>query len=297
MLHDTGKDKVFNIVNNTLLMMIIMLVMYPIIYITAASLSDPVQVALGKVWLWPSGFTLEGYQRIFDFEPIWTGYRNTIFYTLLGTFINLLITLPCAYALSRRDLVGRNFFMFLFLITMFFQGGIIPTFLVVKQLSLVDTIWAMVLPNAAFMWNIIICRTFFQTNMPIEIQESAQIDGCSNNRLFISIVLPLSKPIIAVMALFYGVAHWNAFFNALIYLSNRDLYPLQLILREILIMNQVTDMLQMSTDEMESMAKQMYMSEIMKYGLVIVSSLPVLIVYPFMQKYFMKGVMIGAIKG
>ncbi|WP_246067473.1 carbohydrate ABC transporter permease [Paenibacillus koleovorans] len=297
MLQDTGRDKTFNTINNALLMLITVAVLYPIVYILAASVSDPVKVGLGEVWLWPKGFTFEGYQRIFEFKPIWIGYRNTIFYALLGTAINLFITLTCAYALSRRDLVGRNVFMMLFLLTMFFHGGLIPTFLVVKQLGLVNTIWSMVLPNAAFMWNIIICRTFFQTSIPIELQESAQIDGCSNTRLFLRIVLPLSKPIIAVMGLFYGVSHWNAFFNALIYLSNRDLYPLQLILREILIMNQVTDMLQMSTDEMESMVKRMYMAEIMKYGLVIVSSLPVLIAYPFLQRYFMKGVMIGAIKG
>ncbi|MBO9609367.1 MAG: carbohydrate ABC transporter permease [Paenibacillaceae bacterium] len=297
MLQDTGKDKWFNSINNALLLLVTVMVLYPLVYIMAASVSDPVKVGLGEVWLWPKGFTLEGYERIFDFKPIWIGYRNTIFYALLGTAINLCITLAAAYALSRRDLVGRSGIMLLFLVTMFFSGGLIPTFLVVKQLGLVNTIWAMVLPNAAAMWNIIICRTFFQTSIPVELQESAQIDGCTNTRLFVSVVLPLSKPIIAVMALFYGVSHWNAFFNALIYLSDRNLYPLQLILREILIMNQVTDMLQMSTDEMESMVKRMYMAEIMKYGLVIVSSLPVLAAYPFLQKYFMKGVLIGAIKG
>jgi putative aldouronate transport system permease protein len=297
MLYDTRKDKIFNLINNVLLLLVSVGVLYPLVFIISASISDPVLVSLGEVWLWPRAITFEGYERILEFQPIWTGYRNTIFYTVVGTSINLFITLTAAYSLSRKDLPAKNVFMLLFVLTMFFHGGLIPTFLVVKQLGLVDSIWAMVLPNAAFMWNIIIARAFFQNSIPIELQESAQIDGCSNTRLFWSIVLPLSKPIIAVMALFYGVSHWNAFFNALIYLSNRDLYPLQLILREILIMNQVTDMMNMTSDQMEDMVKRMYMAEIMKYGLVVVSSLPVLVAYPFLQKYFMKGVLIGAIKG
>jgi putative aldouronate transport system permease protein len=297
MLYDTRKDKIFNLINNVLLLLVVACVLYPLVFILSASISDPVLVSLGEVWLWPRSITLDGYKRILEFQPIWTGYRNTIFYTVAGTSINLVVTLTAAYSLSRKDLPAKNVFMLLFVLTMFFHGGLIPTFLVVKQLGLVDSIWAMILPNAAFMWNIIIARAFFQNSIPIELQESAQIDGCSNTRLFWSIVLPLSKPIIAVMALFYGVSHWNAFFNALIYLSNRDLYPLQLILREILIMNQVTDMMNMTSDQMEDMVKRMYMAEIMKYGLVVVSSLPVLIAYPFLQKYFMKGVLIGAIKG
>lgn len=297
MLYESAKDKAFVLVNGLLLAVITLGVLYPLIFILVASVSDPIAVNGGEVWLWPKGATLDGYRRIFDFEPIWTGYRNTIFYTAVGTLINLALTLTSAYALSRKDLQGRNLFMFLFVLTMFFSGGIIPTFLVVKQLGLVNTIWAMMLPNAVGIWNIIIARTFFQMNIPIELQESAQIDGCSNMRMFRSIVLPLSKPIIAVMGLFYGVAHWNAFFNALIYLSDRDLYPLQLILREIMILNQVNDMLSMTSDQLENMSRQMYMADIMKYGLIVVSSLPVIVVYPFLQKYFLKGVLIGAIKG
>ncbi|NOU64850.1 ABC transporter permease subunit [Paenibacillus sp. LMG 31461] len=297
MFYETRKDKLFNKVNNILLLLITACVLYPIIFIMSASVSDPIRVSLGEVWLWPKGLTFEGYQRIFGFNPLWVGYRNTIFYTVVGTVINLFITLTCAYSLSRKDLVGRNFFTLLLVFTMFFHGGLIPTFLVVKKLGLVNTYWALLLPSAAFTWNIIITRTFFQTSIPIELQESAHMDGCSNTRLFLRIVLPLSKPIIAVMALFYGVSHWNSFFDALIYLSDRDLYPLQLILREILVLNQVNDMLNMTTDQMESQMKQMYMAEIMKYGLVIVSSLPLLIVYPFLQKYFMKGFLVGAIKG
>ncbi|RXZ83702.1 carbohydrate ABC transporter permease [Paenibacillaceae bacterium] len=297
MLYESRKDKVFIFINSVLLAAITLAVLYPLIFVLIASISDPTAVNNGEVWLWPKGATLDGYRRIFDFGPIWTGYRNTIFYTVVGTLINLSLTLTSAYALSRKDLYGRNAFMFLFVLTMFFSGGIIPTFLVVKQLGLVNTVWAMMLPNAVGIWNIIIARTFFQMNIPSELQDSAQIDGCTNMRMFWSIVLPLSKPIIAVMGLFYGVAHWNSFFNALIYLSNRDLYPLQLILREIMILNQVNDMLSMTSDQLENMSRQMYMADMMKYGLIVVSSLPVIVIYPFLQKYFLKGVLIGALKG
>lgn len=297
MLYETNKDKWFNAINSALLVLITAIVLYPLVFVISASVSDPVRVTLGEVWLWPRDLTLDGYKRIFDYTPIWTGYRNTIFYTLLGTCINLFVTLTCSFALSRRNLPGRNIFMLAFVFTMFFHGGIITNFLVVKQLGLVDTIWAMLLPNAAAMWNIIIATTFLQTSIPIELEESAQMDGCTHTRLFRSIILPLSKPIIAVMALFYGVSHWNSFFNALIYLTSRDLFPLQLVIREILILNQVSDLMSSTTDEMENMVRQMQMAEIMKYGLILVSSLPVLIAYPFMQRFFMKGVMIGAIKG
>lgn len=290
-------DRWFEWINGAILTMITIAVLYPLVFIISASISDPILVNNGRVWLWPEGIQFKGYERIFAYSPIWTGYRNTIFYTLLGTLINLFVTLTCAYALSRKDLVGRNGFMFLFVLTMFFSGGLIPTFLVVKSLGMVNTIWAMVIPNAAAMWNIIITRTFFQMNIPDELQEAAMIDGCSNMRLFASIVLPLSKPIIAAMGLFYAVGHWNAFFNGLIYLSDRELYPLQIVLRQILVLNQVSDMLTMTTDEMEALVEQMYMSEIMKYGLIIVSTLPVLIVYPFLQKYFVKGMLIGSLKG
>jgi putative aldouronate transport system permease protein len=297
MLTQSRGDRWFGLINNFILAIISLAVLYPLVFMISASISDPVLINSGRIWLWPRGIQFDGYERIFSYPHIWIGYRNTIFYTLLGTFINLVVTLTCAYSLSRKDLVGRNTIMFLFVLTMFFSGGLIPTFLVVKQLGLVNTIWAMVIPNAASMWNIIITRSFMQMNIPNELQESAMIDGASNMRQFISIVLPLSKPIMAAMGLFYAVGHWNAYFNALVYLTDRDLFPLQLVLRQILVLNQVTDLLTMTADELENLDKQMHMAEMMKYGLIIIATLPILIVYPFLQKYFVKGVLIGSVKG
>jgi putative aldouronate transport system permease protein len=290
-------DRMIDAVIYTLSSLILLLVAYPLIYILSASVSDPRMVTLGEVFLLPKGFTLEGYQKILEYKPIWIGYRNTLFYTIAGTLINLAVTLTCAYALSRRDLVGRNFFILLFTFTMFFSGGLIPTYLVVKKLYLTNTVWALLLPNAASMWNIIIARTYFMNTIPTELKEAAFIDGCSNTRLFFNIVLPLSKPIIAVLTLFYAVGHWNAFFQALIYLSDMKLYPLQLFLRNILIMDQMADMMGMDADAMEQVMRRLELKESMKFGIIVVSSLPVLMLYPFMQKYFVKGVMIGAIKG
>ena len=271
--------------------------LYPLIYVVSASLSDPVRVAAGDLLLWPIGFTLEGYETILDYSPIWIGYRNTIFYTLAGTLINLFVTLPCAYALSRRDMIGRNALALVFTFTMFFSGGLIPTYLTMKSLGLVNTVGAMLFPGALSVYNMIITRTYFQNSIPTSLQEAAMIDGCRNTRLFTTIVLPLSKPIIAVIALYYAVGHWNSFFNALIYLTNAKLYPLQLYLRNILIEDQMMEMMEGDSEAMEAMIRRMQLRESMKYGIVVVSSLPIIAVYPFLQKYFVKGVMIGAVKG
>jgi putative aldouronate transport system permease protein len=277
--------------------LVLLIVAYPLVYTVSASVSDPVQISLGQVFLLPNGFTLEGYQKIMDYKPIWIGYRNTLFYTAAGTVMNVSLTLLCAYALSRRDLAGRNFLMLLFTFTMFFSGGLIPTYLVVKQLHLINTVWAMLLPNALSIWNIIIARTYFQNSIPNELKEAAFIDGCSNTRLFLRIVLPLSKPLIAVLVLFYAVAHWNAFFNALIYLSDTNLFPLQLFLRNILIMDQMLDMMGADAEAMEQIIRRIQLKESMKFGIIIVSSLPVLVLYPFLQKYFIKGLLLGSVKG
>jgi len=290
-------DRVFEIVNVIFLFLILLVVLYPLVYIVSASISDPVYVNQGKMWLFPRGITFEGYQRVFQNPEIWTGYRNTMLYTVAGTAINLLFTIPGAYALSRKDLKGRGVMMGLIVFTMFFGGGLIPTFLLVSWLGMLNTVWALLIPNAVAVYNLIICRTFFQTNIPKELQESAEIDGCSNTVLFVKIVLPLSAPIIAVMALYYGVTHWNSYFNAIIYLKDRSLYPLQLILREILVQNQMNDTMLMTGDDMEAMAKQARIADIIKYAVMIVSSLPIIVIYPFMQRYFMKGVLIGSIKG
>ncbi|MHA6480926.1 carbohydrate ABC transporter permease [Paenibacillus sp. strain BS8-2] len=297
MIRESFGDRVFHVLNFIFLAIVLVVVMYPLVFIVSASMSDPILVSQGKMWLFPKGLTFEGYDRVFHNSDIWRGYRNTVFYTVLGTAINLFITLPCAYALSRKDLAGRQVLMGLFVFTMFFGGGLIPTYLLVKDLGMIDSVWALLLPNAAAVWNIIITRTFFQMNIPIEMQEAAEMDGCRTTRLFFSIVLPLSLPIIAVMGLFYGVGHWNSYFNGMIYLSSRDLFPLQLILREILVLNEMSASMLMDGDSMELMAQQARIADLIKYAVIIISALPLIIVYPFVQRFFVKGVLIGSIKG
>lgn len=297
MIKDTFGDKIFTLLIKGLLFVVLMLVLYPLIYIVSASVSDPMYVNSGQMWGWPKGFMLDGYERVFRNLDIWIGYQNTLLYTLLGTVLNLAFTLPCAYALSRRDLVGRNAIMGLFVFTMFFGGGLIPYFLLIKDLGMLNTLWVMILPGTVSVWNIIITRTFFQSTIPREIEEAAEIDGCSTTKLFIRIILPLSTPIIAVMGLFYGIGHWNGYFNAMIFLTDRDRFPLQLILREILIVQQMNDSMMLGGATAEAQAQQAKIAEIVKYAVIIVSTLPVIIIYPFLQRYFVKGVMIGSLKG
>jgi putative aldouronate transport system permease protein len=284
--------KWFDVTVYVLAAILFVIVLYPILFVLSASFSEPSAVISGKMVLWPVGFTLKAYTEVFHNHDVWIGYRNTLFYTVLGTIINLIMTTLAAYPLSRRDLPGRSIMMFAITFTMFFQGGLIPTFLIVKDLHMVNTFWALILPAAITTYNLIVMRTYFQTNIPWEMQEAAMIDGCSNIRLLWHIILPLSKPIIAVMVLFYAVSHWNAYFNALIYLRDRDLYPLQLVLREILISNQNALM-----GDSTSMVDSLMLAETMKYALIIIASVPVLVLYPFAQKHFVKGVMIGSIKG
>ena len=292
----TLSDRVFNIVNYLFLSIVLIVVAYPLYFIAIASFSDPFLVNNGKIWLIPRGIMVEGYGRIFRDSRIWLGYGNTVFYTVAGVAINLIATIPAAYALSRRDLWGRNLVMGLFTFTMLFGGGLIPTYLIIKSLGILNTRLVMIIPNAVAVWNLIIARTFFQTTIPEDMLDAARIDGCTNFRFFTNVVLPVSPAIIAVMVLFYGVGHWNAFFEALIYIKNPKLYPLQLILRSILIMNEAqTEM--MEAADPDSVADQQRIIEVIKYGLIMVASVPVLILYPFLQKYFVKGVMIGAIKG
>lgn len=262
----------------------------------SASVSSPEAVYQGRVWLLPVDFTLEGYRRIFHNTSIWRGYRNSIYYTVLGTTINLVMTLAAAYALSRKEFYARKFFTVIFVFTMFFSGGLIPTYLLVKSLGLLDSVWAMVLPNALAMWNLIITRTYFQTNIPDDLRDAALIDGCGNIKFLVRIVIPLSKPIIAVLILFYGVGHWNEYFNALIYLSDREMHPLQLVLRGILIQSQmVEDMF--SGETVVELAQMQKIAELIKYGVIIVASVPLLVLYPFLQRYFVKGIIIGSLKG
>lgn len=290
----TQGDKVFDVVNVLLMCLVLIIVVYPLWFVVIASVSDPSKVAGGEVLLLPSGFSLKAYKMVFRDSMVMTGYRNTIFYTVLGTCINLVMTVLAAYPLSRKDWVGRKLFTTLIMFTMFFSGGTIPTYLLMNDLGLVNTVWAMVLPGAVSVYNTIVMRTFFNNSIPLELQEAAMVDGCSNTRLLLQIVLPLSKAIIAVMVLFYGVGHWNAFFNALIYLTDSDRYPLQLVLRSILIQNTASqDML----GDVDTLGNRVMLAETLKYALIIVSTLPMMVLYPFLQKFFEKGVMIGAIKG
>ncbi|ANY76321.1 sugar ABC transporter permease [Paenibacillus ihbetae] len=294
MVKESAGDRLFDIINYILLAIVLTIVLYPLIFVAVASISNPAAVVKGEVWLLPKEINFTGYEKVFANKEILNGYMNTILYTVAGTIVNVGMTILAAYPLSRKDFRGRNIFTALFVFTMFFSGGLIPTYLIVKDLGMTNTMWALIIPNAVAVWNIIIMRTFFQQSIPFEIQESAQMDGCGNLKILLKIILPLSMPILAVMTLFYSVAHWNSFFSALIYLTERDKYPLQLFLREILIQSNMQDMIQTSE---ESLAKTIMEAESIKYALVIVANLPILMLYPFLQRYFVKGMVIGAIKG
>jgi len=276
-----------------------LLVLYPLVFIISASISDPVLVTSGQMWLFPRGITFEGYKRVFQSSDIMNGFKNTVTYTVLGTALNLIFTLTSAYALSKRHLVGRNFFMLMITFTLYFNGGLIPTYLLIMNLNMLNTLWVMLIPGLVGVTNLIIARTFFMNSIPQELEDSAMIDGASNTRTFLTIVLPLSMPVIAVMALYYSLSRWNAYFNALIYLSDRSRYPLQLILREILVENQTRTQLMITgvIEADEYLSSQMRLASLIRYSVIIVSSAPIIAVYPFIQKYFSKGVMIGAIKG
>ncbi|MBQ8189853.1 MAG: carbohydrate ABC transporter permease [Lachnospiraceae bacterium] len=288
------EDKIYYAISTTLITLFFLTVLYPIIYVISASFSSGRALMSGKVFLWPVDVGFEGYNAVFKHKDILTGYANTIFYTVVGTFINVSMTLLGAYPLSRKDLPGRGWITFFFTFTMFISGGTIPNYLLVKNLGMMNTRWAILIPGAISMYNMLIVRNFMQSNIPGELQEAAQIDGCNDSYYFFKIILPLSKATIAVITLYYAVSRWNSYFTALIYLNDRNLIPLQLILREILVNNEVSfDML---VDPVLQ-EKQETLREQLKYALIIVSSLPIMCVYPFIQKYFVKGVMVGSIKG
>lgn len=287
-------DKVFDIINYAILFLVLMAVMYPLYFIVIASVSDPSAVSRGEVWLIPKGFNIDGYKEIVKNKDIWMGYGNSIKYTVLGTAINICLTIPAAYALSRNELVGKKYIMAIITFTMFFGGGLIPTYLLVNKLGINNTMWALLLPGAVSVFNLIVARSFFVQNIPEELFDAGQVDGCSYFTFFFKIVLPVSKPIIAVMVLMYAVGHWNSYFNALIYIRDRSLYPLQVILRELLIQQESAAGL---SQDAVSAAEQQRLADMLKYGVIIVSSLPVLCMYPFVQKHFVKGMMIGSVKG
>lgn len=289
----TWNDLIFNIILYGMSIIILLIVIYPLYFIVIASFSNPTEVANGKVWFVPSQFTVDGYKEIMRHSELWTGYRNTIVYTVLGTVTGLAVNIPAAYALSRRDLVGRKLITFFFIFTMFFNGGLIPTYFTIRDFGLYDTFWVMVLPFSVVVYPIIIARTFFDSSLPQGILDAAQIDGCGNLRFFFQIALPLSKAVLAVIALYTAVSQWNAYFNALVYIRNEDLKPLQLVIRNILITNQAMA----GTGDGLAAQEARRLSELMKYAVIIISTVPIMCVYPFVQKYFSQGVMIGAIKG
>ena len=292
-------DRVFDTCNIAVMVLLLLIMLYPLYYIVIASVSEPYDVAMGKVFLKPSGFTLEAYRNVFENRKIWVGYRNTVFYTLFGTLLNLGLTLPTAYVLSKKQLMGRTFFSWYFLIPMYFGGGLIPTYLLVKSLRLINTPVVIVIMGGLSIYNMIVTRTYFTNSIPEELYESARIDGANECGGFFRIALPLAAPIIAVMTLYYGVARWNDYYTALIYVSKARYQPLQLVLRSILIMNEsaLVDAGNLSSEEMELMARRAYMAEAMKYSIIFIASAPLLAAYPFVQKYFVRGIMIGSLKG
>ena len=288
------EDRILYFVVYTVIILFLLVILYPIIFIISASFSEGSEVQLGRVYLWPVKPTLEGYRAVFSHRNIMTGYRNTILYTLGGTLINVVVTVLCAYPLSRRDMPMRGFFVFLFVFTMFFGGGLIPTYLLVNSLGMVNTFWALLIPGAMSVYNMIITRTFFQNGVPHELLEASQIDGCSDARYFFSILLPLSQAVISVISLYYAVAHWNSYFSALIYIRDKQLQPLQLILRSILLSTRV------SLNEFEDpdlLECKIGLEFLVKFALIVVSSAPIMCLYPFVQKFFAKGVMLGSVKG
>ncbi|MGI6215264.1 MAG: carbohydrate ABC transporter permease [Christensenellales bacterium] len=288
------KDLIFDITVYVLLCAAMLIVLYPLYFVVIASFSDPLEVLAGNVTWRPVGFSTEAYKMVFKDSKVMTGYKNTILYTLIGTALNMALTVAAAYPLSRRSLRGKNFTLKMMVFTMFFSGGLIPTYLHISKLGLLNTFSVMILPTAISTYNVMIMRTFFINSIPYELEEAAYVDGASHMRSLVSIIIPLSKPILAVMVLFYAVNHWNAYFSALIYLSDEKRYPLQLVLRSILIQNQASEE---SLVNVQSTFNRMLRGETIKYALIIVASAPVLCLYPFLQKYFVQGIMVGSIKG
>ncbi|WP_114855971.1 carbohydrate ABC transporter permease [Brachybacterium sp. YJGR34] len=295
-IKDPRSDRILNVVLVVLLVLFTLTIVYPFVYIVSASLSTPAAVSSGEMWLWPVGFSLDAYQAVLDYPAITRGFLNSILYSGAAMLIGTAVTVMGGYALSRADLVGRNFFTLVFVLTMMFSGGMIPTYLVVRDLGMLNTIWAMIIPTAVSVWQLIVTRTFFQTTIPHELLECSRIDGASDMRFFAQIVMPLSKPIIAVNLLLYGVATWNAYFNGLIYLTDEELYPLQLVMRNILLEN-AFDPSDMANADPERIAAMQQLADKLKYALIIIASVPPLIAYPFVQKHFVKGMMIGSLKG
>lgn len=290
-LFEAKGDKYYYLINNIIMFVLALIVIYPLYFIIIASVSNPDAVMNGEVLLFPVKFSLEGYQRLLNESQIWVGYRNTILYTTLGTALNIFVTIPAGWALSRKNLAYRKFIMWFFIITMFFGGGLIPFYLLVSKMDMIDSPLALIIPSAVSVWNVFMTKAYYESNIPDELIEAAKIDGAGEYRTFLSIILPISKPIVAVMILFYAVGHWNSYFNALIFIQSENLYPLQLVLRDILIVAQGS-----GTGDPQTILEQQRIANMIKYSSIIVSSLPIIILYPFIQKFFEKGFLVGSFK-
>lgn len=268
-------------------------VLYPLIYVFSASFSSASAVSSGRMWLWPVDITLEGYKYVLQYRYVWIGYRNTILYSLAGTTIGLAITMACAYPLARNKLRGRNFFTLLFTVTMVFNGGMIPNYILMQKLGMINTVWAMILPGCMSVYNMIVAKSFIQSSIPGELLEASKIDGCSDAKFFFRIVLPLSRTILAVLGIMYMSSHWNAYFNAFLYLKDRDLFPLQLFLRQILVQSNFDSQML----DPEAVAQMQTLQMLLKYSVIVIATAPMLCLFPFFQKYFDKGILIGSLKG
>ena len=286
-------DRIFLAFCTILLVFMGLIVLLPMMNVLASSLSNPNAVSQGKVWIWPVDFSLISYENVMKYQNVWLGYRNTIFYTVAGTAMNVAMTLLCAFPLSQRAFAGRKFVNKFLFFTMIFGGGMIPNYLLVKQLGMLNTIWSVLLPGLLGVYNVMITRNYIETNIPAELQDATRVDGCSPAQFFTNFVLPLSKSIIAVITMYYAVGHWNEYFNSFLYLNDKDLYPLQLFLRDILINTgfgaEVDD--PELADILQSQAASL------KYSIIVISTLPLMCAYPLVQKYFVKGVMVGSVKG
>ncbi|MGG4142213.1 carbohydrate ABC transporter permease [Paenibacillus algorifonticola] len=293
-IKDPLGDRVFMGINYLFLVLVLIVVAYPLLYIVSSSFSSSRAVTAGQIWLLPVDFNIKAYISIFKSTQLMMGFYNTIIYTVVGTAFNVILTVMLAYPLSRRTFYGRGAIIIFMMITMFFDGGLIPTYLLMKDLHLLDTRWAMWLPGALAVFQVIVARTFFQSSIPDELREAAEVDGCKDIRYLVSVVLPLSKPILAVMTLMYAVGHWNAYFDALIYLRSENLFPLQYVLRNLLILNAADPAMLANTSQQ---LRDQGFEQVLKYALIVVASIPILIMYPFVQRHFVKGVMVGSLKG
>ena len=295
MKHESLDDKIFLSFVAIILIFAVFITIYPLWYVLIASVSDPVLVYSGKVLLWPKAFTIEAYEALWNDDSLMKGYANSVYYTVLGTFISVFFTMIAGFALAQRKLWGRSVILMLLIFTMFFNGGLVPTYLVVKNLKMLNTVWALILPGAIGVWNLFLVRNFYLHSLPQELQEAAIVDGASFVNYYYRIALPLSRAILSVMVLYYALGYWNMYFSALIYLSDEEKYPLQLILRSILLENQLAQ--DANNFDASSIAEKQRLADLLKYSSVVAGSLPLLVSYPFLQKYFEKGILIGSLKG